>query len=270
MLGFGFQIPFKKVNSSSYDSDAQAFFNAGTFNDDLKTAYNTLFLNLKTGLTNATDVYSDIVAMYILTSGTAADNAINAVNPSTFDLTFVNSPTHASTGVTFNGTTQYARTGLIPNSHLTANDFFAASYQSNNTSDGAGSIGVNTGSTARFRLIPNNGANNIQGQMNTGSTSDGMIQKINGDSSGLTTVSRRSSTDIEAYRNATSLGTETNANVGTLPTLEAYIGALNNSGSAIAFYSQEIRLAFIGNGLSDNQVADLSAACAQLMTDLGI
>lgn len=264
-------IPFSKtpiIAGSDYDADAQTFFNAGTFNDALKTAYNTFFLNLKTGLTNGTNVFSDTVALYILTSGNAADNAINAKNPGTFDLTFVNSPTHASTGVTFNGSSQYARTGLTPSAALTLNDITCSGYLTQDNAAAEYIMGAANSGTQRVVLTSRWSTDQIfwdcqsssGGRVTAGSPQVG---------SELITGARRSATDGEIYRNTASLASSSSGG-GTLPTVEMYLGCYNNGGSASGFMANEFKIAMIGNGLTDNQVADWSAAVSQLMTDLGI
>ena len=58
-----------------------------------------------------TEGYGSIQYMYPLIGGTEATCSINAINPGTDDLTFYNSPTFDMSGVTWNGTNQYALIG---------------------------------------------------------------------------------------------------------------------------------------------------------------
>lgn len=255
------------TGGSAFDADASTFFNAGTFNDALKTAYNTFFLNLKTGLTNGTNVFSDLIALYILTSENAADNAINAKNPGTFNLTFVNSPTHASTGVTFNGTNQYARTGLIPSTDTTLNSVTLSTYQVNDVDQNARAISAQNSTSQKLSLTPQ--LSNLV-YFDCYNTTTGRSTYSNTVSTELITATRRGSTDAQAYRNATSLGTNTGASGNNPPSVELYLAANNNAGSPDLYLGNEYRIAMIGNGMTTAQVQDWSAAVTQLMTDLGI
>ena len=84
--------------SVSYDEDAQTYFDAleaaSGWSEpadyaDKKTAISDYFTNLK-----ADNNFTDIKAMYIPIWRVAGPNAINAVNPGTYDLTFNGTVTH--------------------------------------------------------------------------------------------------------------------------------------------------------------------------------
>lgn len=261
------------TTGSGYDASTQAWFGAGSFSTANKDIMDDFVLNLKTGITNATDVWSDIIALYVMCWGgsdsTSSNDAINGKNPGTYTITFVNSPTFAAGGVTFNGTSQYARTGVIPSSHLTNDDLTISSYQVNNVANTSGmSFGARISSTQIIRSTPRTGADQIQIDCYNGAL--GRLLVANTDSSGLITYTRRSTTDAEAYRNTTTLGNDTDNSGTSVPTCEFYLYAQNNDGTAANFYNNICRVAMIGNGMTDNQVADWSAAVSQLMTDLGI
>ena len=84
------------------------------------------------GITNPTqqnaiiDLYDDLVgaglwtkfvAIYPFVGGTSTSHRYNLKNTAAFPLTFNGGWTHNSNGVTSNGTTAYASTGLLPNSY---------------------------------------------------------------------------------------------------------------------------------------------------------
>ena len=82
----------------TYDEDAQTYFDAleaasgwsePADYDDKKSAISDYFTNLKEDSN-----FTPVKALYLPIWRVAAPNAINAVNPGTYDLTFVNTVTH--------------------------------------------------------------------------------------------------------------------------------------------------------------------------------
>lgn len=109
----------------SYTGDTPQYISPApsvTYIDALETAgytattqeqqYITEFFNsVYTITTGDTAGYGSIQYMYPMIGGTEQTCKINAINPGTDDLTFYNSPTFDMSGVTWNGTNQYALIG---------------------------------------------------------------------------------------------------------------------------------------------------------------
>ena len=110
----------------SYDADAVAYFTAAGITDTTeKDAANQLVLDLKgTGSTpNSTDLWTDAAAFYPISPTSLSAAAYNLRDTTSFNMTWANSPTHASTGVTFDGSTQYGDTGFNPSTASLANGY---------------------------------------------------------------------------------------------------------------------------------------------------
>lgn len=102
-------------SGSSFDSNAQAFFDAAVITDSTqRNALNQLILDWKSA-----GIYAKGLFAYPFLGGTAAKHKYNVFSPTDDDagyrLLFTGSPTHDANGVTFNGTSQYANTKMVPN-----------------------------------------------------------------------------------------------------------------------------------------------------------
>ena len=96
----------------SVDPDAQAFITAASITDPTQqSAINQLVVDLK-----GYGVWTKMKALYPFVGGTAAQHKWNLKDPrdldAAFRLTFTNAWTHASTGMTPNGTSAFANTFL--------------------------------------------------------------------------------------------------------------------------------------------------------------
>lgn len=97
---------------ASYDEDAQTYFDAlvvegATPSDARKLAISDYFEALK-----AASNFTDVKAMYIPIWGSAAPNSLNAVNPGTYDLTWIDTVTHADGYIYGDGITGMATAGF--------------------------------------------------------------------------------------------------------------------------------------------------------------
>jgi hypothetical protein len=212
-------------------------------------------------------LYLKIHEMWLFIGGTAATHALGFKNVA--NITWVGSPTHSATGTDFNGTTQYGRTGVIPNSVLTNQTYHLSYYSGENTAFGAPEhpFGAYSGSTAYLALNLRSAGDNAAFYSTSAVSSPG---PGNTNGQGFFVGSRISSTSSSIYRNATIMGSiAATVNTGTLPTLELYIGALNNGGSVGFYTNKECRFASEGGDLTSGQVATFSAAVNTLQTALG-
>ena len=243
------------VEHNALDSDAQAYITAAGITDATEqAAVNQLVLDLKgTGsTTNNTDVWSDSYAVYPLspTSLTAAE--YNLKDTATYQITWYNSPTHATTGVRGNGTNQYGNTHFNPSTDFTSsNDCGFTVALSTVGVEGDVDVGCRTGTTTAFELVTFSSSMRLRV-----ATFTNQIIIAGTDYDNIYTASRRSSTDFEAYKNGVTAGTNSTSATGN-PNLDVFILCENNGGSPSLHSTREQQAFVMHRGLTDNQAKDL-------------
>ena len=252
-----------------WDADALAFISAASITDATqKSAINKLVKGLK-----AHSLWSRIVALYPFVGGSASQHRYNLINPSNFLITFVGGVTHDANGVTFNGSTGYANTGLTPSSSLTLNNESLFLY-SRTAAAGAVTTDVDMGAanttTQRDELLIRNSANSFRSSLNTTAGGSGTVSTTTSDGSGLFMGTRISSTDHRVFRNSTQIGsTSTGSNGGTLSNIPIYIGARNVSNAGNGFVNRNFAMAGAGLGFNTTQVGEFYTLVQNFQTMLG-
>jgi hypothetical protein len=244
----------------TYDTDAQAYFTANTAitSSADKNAINTFYLGLKTD-----GIYTKINAMYLPLWSSATGNKWNLKNPldtdAAYRLNFTTGWTHASTGMTPNGTSAYANTFLLANTFST--DVHLSFYSGTQTVGGAFEISCSNG-TSSVSVRP---AVNAQ----IGGTT-ALNFTTTTDARGFWIGTKRSNTDREIYRNGVSQATLATNITTAFPSLNIWLGGLNNNNSLSFPSSKQIRLSSIGTGLTDTDASNLSNRVNTLMTYFGL
>ncbi|MCH8157409.1 MAG: hypothetical protein IID18_06615, partial [Nitrospinae bacterium] len=96
------------ITLSDEDSDAKKFLDAAGISDSTqRSVIDVLVKELKSKA-----VWEQLQAVYPIIGGDATKHSFNLINSDTFQITWVNSPTHSATGVDYNGSTQYGDTGF--------------------------------------------------------------------------------------------------------------------------------------------------------------
>ena len=245
-----------KTTASAFDADAQAFITAAAITDvTQQNAINTLVIDLK-----GYSIWTKMKAIYPIVGGVASSHAVNLKTPGTFNLTFTNAWTHASTGMTPNGTSAYADTALNTSTQLNVNSHSFGMYSRTNNTTGSQAIG-SFDNTPRF----------LQNNFALGNFVSGLVSSIisytANPSTSLLMLTRTSSTLSKAFRAGVLLGQETVA-MGTLPPFNFYLGARNNAGTAGVYSLHQCAFAFIGDGLTDTDSANLYTAVQTYQTTL--
>ncbi len=274
------RIIFPVLNYTFKNAQALAYWNALTVANGNVTVKGSIYGISDNALKRAIDMFfingvsngwlAKVQAMYPYIGATAPTHAINAVNPGTFNLTFIGSPTQSIYGFgTLNGSSQYARTGFIDsingtinNSHLSAlsgtEGGATATYM-------AARVAVATQeqtlifSSATFNRYDT--YNNVAGQ--------GLITGTTPSTKGFIVGSRISNVNSQIYYNGVSEGTLASVG-GTQPNIEYYIGCLNNAGVASSFTNYLFRFNSIGTGLTSTQVASFNNDVNNLQASLGL
>lgn len=179
-----------------------------------------------------------------------ADSYTNLANPGTNNLTATAAPTWAgSAGWTFNGTTQFLKTGILPGSNYSVIVQYANQNGSSNgylfgTSDGSNGLSLRSYLGAGF-------AHYVSGA--------GFVASVAGPTaSGNRAVTNR------GYKDG--IDDVSSALTPAAVTQEIYLGALNNNGSQAGFFTGDIiAVAVYNNLLTAAQVAALAGAMAGSM-----
>jgi hypothetical protein len=240
------------------DSDAQAFINAAALTDQVQTtAINNLVLNLK-----ANGLWTRMSAIYPFVGETATTQKFNLKDPRdlnvAFRLLFSGGVTHASTGVTFNGTNGYADTFLTPSTTLTANNN-SLSYYSRTLAVGAsfavdiGAFPNQTINSSGYSLIVRRSNNDSAFSANTTSTTSFIALASITDGRGCFIGSIINSSSRKYYRNASLIASNLTTGNQSLPPQKIFIGALSNNNIASLFSNRECAFASIGASMIDEE-----------------
>jgi hypothetical protein len=247
---------------AGYDADATAFFSAAGITDNTqKSAINTLVTGLKSN-----SLWSIAQAIYPMVGGTATTHKYNLKDPrdldAAFRLNFVGGWTHASTGVTPNGSTGYANTFYIPNTQQAGGLISIGLYSRTNSSGTIVDMGAYNATGTKQTAIWSNFGSNFYGLP----SEDGIVTAVsNTDSRGWFFASRTGASATFIQKNATQ-NTRT-ANTGN-PTVNIYIGARNDDGSANFLSTREIAFVWLGGTLTTGQASTLYTLIQAYQTTL--
>lgn len=248
------------------DADAQAFVNrvytaGGTLTNTEANAVNQLVIDMK-----AAGIWTSMKAVYPMVGASAAACAQN-LKSSSFTGTFSSGWTFASTGITGNGTSAYMDTGFVPSSNLSISSASLSVYTRTSGIGGSGypvDLGCDipaTGFNVSQKMV---GSPQYHGRI--------FVQTIDGvdgnNVAGLQLVSRNSTTSLKYYRNGTLIQTNSTLEVGPIPNINAYLGALNNNGSPTIYSVREYAFAHLSDGLTDTQSASLYTCVQTFNTSL--
>jgi hypothetical protein len=231
---------------------------------------NTFVRALKTGL--GISALSDAFDVMYILAGETAESSLKNLVKNAHHATAVNSPDFtALEGFTGNGTTSYINTNYIPNLHKIN---FALDYASlgiyirNNTSGDIVDMG------ARDAYFINR--TYIQSKAST-STSYGNVNQNNGyatspllvpTSIGMTIYNRLSSTILNHSKNKT-ISTNIEYASSGIPSYSVTIGALNTADVISLFTTRQYSFAFMGKGLTNENIITLVNAIEAYMDSNG-
>ena len=245
-----------KWNIIALENEAIAYIAAAGITDPTEqAAVNQLVLDLKGSgsTTNNTDVWGSSYAIYPLSPTSLAASEYNLKDP-TKNITWNNSPTHAITGITGNGSNAYGDTGWNPRTEgvdiYNAGLTYSGEYSSGDYAMGVlnASIWLNMRNNNQLRLA----------YIGTSAASASFFDT----SRVITTSSRTDKFLNQVYKNGV-FQSQNTASAGTTnaaPDANVFILGFSNSGSLAAPFAGEIDFAAAHKGLTANQVQDLSDA----------
>jgi len=241
-------------HTPTYDADAEAYFIAAEIpNATEQIAANQLVLDLKgTGsTTNNTDVWGSSYAIYPLSPTSLAAAEYNLKAPTT-NITWLNNPTHATTGITGNGVNAYGLTGYNPvslgwdksNAGLTYSGEFSNNDYAMGSLQSPKFFGIRTALGFKYSYI--------------GSSATGALAATT--ARNVATASRTSTTSNKMFINGVQIAENINSELNDLPNVNIMVLALANGASPFAAFAGEIDFAALHTGLTNNQAKDLSDA----------
>jgi hypothetical protein len=246
------------INGTPVDPDAAAFFArvtaaGGTLSATEQTAVNTLVVTMK-----ADGTWAPMLAIYPMVGASAAACAQN-LKSSSFTTTFSSGWTFASSGITPNGTSAFADTGLNQSTNLTNTSLHCSYYANGGSFTGSdGSIGIG-GSSNTFLLLRPSAIyfNQCDSDFATYTISN----------FGFYCGTRGSAVLRFGYYNGNQVLSGTSVPNAT-SSFNYYFGALNNGGPAAFFSSLKTAFATIGTNLTSTQNANLYTAVQAFQTTL--
>lgn len=258
-----------RVYGPGFDADAQAFITAASITDPTQqNAINTLVVGLK-----AQSLWAKMKAVYPFVGGTASSHKFNLINPvdsdAAFRLVFNGGWTHSATGVLPNGTNGYASTKLNLKNNLTNNNTHLGFYSRTSTiSNGVRDFAAFQGAGLPAMALGTNTGVWISDQNDFNIRISSSIASATGFYIGT----RTSSTNHKLYKNGSTLGTNTSANIQILPDINIFISAANvgiiSTETAGAYSNKECAFASIGDGLSDTDASNFYTLVQAFQTSL--
>jgi len=259
MYGYGFSNTFRTIGGISFDADAQAFITAASITDPTQqSAVNQLVVDLKSA-----SIWTKMKAVYPFIGGSASSHKWNLKNPldtnAAFRLSFAGGWTHSSTGAKPNGTTAYANTFLVPDTHQSLNSQGLGMYITENTVVGNPIQAGAFDAVSQCSLIQVT-SSLLFGRMNGADVSD----TISG-GAGMFDIQRVSASDQSIYKNG--MLVKSNTPSGALSYSTVYLGALN-LGGAFGYVDSEFRFAYLSSGLNSTEISNLRTSVQTYNTTL--
>jgi hypothetical protein len=255
--------PFDSITIS--DVDAAAYINSfttagGTLTTGQQSAIVAFFGTVKTA-----GIYTKILEMWNRCSSVGAAAAIGMKGVQ--NTTWANSPTFSSTGVSFNGTTQYGDLGFVPSAAPSYTNNISMGMYLETPSNTTINMGAkNNANTAAFAFTARYSDGNGYFDAYDVTAGSGRVVIAVSDGSGFFIQSLTASNALSIYRNGTSIGSSTTTRTGTPPTISIYIGANHNIGGPNNYGTPKSAFDFIAQGLTSSEAATFSTAVNTLLT----
>lgn len=279
------QFPVSFFSTSSYqfvNSQAEAYFDALVANGFTPYVCENLYSLTHYSYSEALDNFfisgdndgwlSRINILYLFQGNSAETQSINAINPSTYELTFINSPTYNKNGVTVDGATQYYKTGYIAGAVLANQNQMSmfGKLQSQSTTFFP-YLSCIPSTSVRMQLGNSNVAGTFADAYNSTGTQGRLV--ITETKLTFNHYTRRTSIDAEMYVNGISTGIS-NTGGGTIPSSinQDLFGGVQNNGSggpSANFGAGTVEIVGSGIEFSDAQALSLYNAYNTFATLIG-
>ena len=261
-------LGLRMTSGVTYDADAQAYFTAAGITDATqKAAVNTFILGLKTN-----SLWSSFYALYPFVGGTSGAHAVNAKSPGTYDITWVNSPTHNANGVTGNGTTNYGyTTGLSGTQVAYTCGVSVYNRTTKSSSTGVQKRLIGNATVAGLKLFHVGYTDNIGIEQNNGVLGAAATLAGDGNSTqrtGLLSVNRTGATTFKGYDDGVEYLTNSTSDTNAPHTVPFGILAANANGSYANHAPENLALAAVHTAHDATQAANFGTLVTAFQTAL--
>jgi hypothetical protein len=257
------------------DADAEAYYDALVVANggdiDTQSIYSVLpnyfkkqiddcFVSMKSG----DGGFSKIGALYLVLGGTADTHAVEAIGLGS-TATYIDSPLQGAYGIRFDGLTQKMDTGLTPiDAGASTNDCHLMYYYKN-VVDGLVYGGAASDINERLLLSGDVSSFKTRITSNAGSRN---IDYAGIDVESLIIGVRTSGNILKLYENGVNVDSNTNTNVGSIPTDNVFLGG-TGSGAGNAEVEGDLIAGSFGTGFTDAEALNVSNAIITLNNNLG-
>ena len=230
---------------TAQSDEAQAYFNELSVQpseDHKDTLDNFLIKPLV-----ANGIWAQLDRLWVFATDSETSAATSLVNPTSTDITLVNSPTFtAFEGYAGNGTTSYIETNFNPStdgSNYTQNSASMGSYTRTDLAQNSIDIGVTD--LTHVAYVAPYWLSGLDTLLKINDDTVGTGSQTSSD--GLTASVRTASNDRGAWRDGVEILPGSAASTG-VPNQEVYICAFGNNGTATSLSTRQISVVFIGSG----------------------
>jgi hypothetical protein len=269
MYGYGYSLYNRLAFLGGLDPNASAFLTAtGITDPTIQGAINSLCVDLKTY-----GVWSKMKAIYPFVGGTATTHKFNLKDSrdldAAFRLAFNGGWTHNSNGVTPNGVNAFANTFLNTSTNLIKTSVNLSVYSRTNSNLG-NAYEIGNSSNLAGTLDPTFLITRYSTNLSYIGIADASFSTsiASTDSRGFFSGGTNGSTTQKLFKNGSLIKTGT-AGAGSLANQSLYISGSNNAGNLSTASNKQLAFATIGDGLTDDDSANLYYSVQKFQTTLG-
>ena len=255
------------------DADADAYISAvktagGTLSAGDETAIQTLYSNLKTD-----SLYTKIKYMYPFMGGTADAHSVEGIQPTDVNYTISwknnisGSSAHTSAGVDCTSNNGVGATSIAPNAiHSSVDDVTIGAYVSTAITNDQGFL-VSAEISDRYNLLVPFDGNNVYGGIGLANFA---IYDNGSAPAGRWYASRTSSTDLQVYKNGSSVVTNTTSNAGAnLPSVDMCFFNIRPTAPFSNPFNGVCGFIFGADGLNGTEISTLDGHLSTFLTAIG-
>jgi len=267
-------LPLDATLGAAMDAETADFAQFSLYVSQFQAVYNSWSVKPSTAVADAMNtmvqslvsagVWTKLDCLYILAAHAETESLTNWVNPGTYDISKVGSPTFTAYEGFLGSTSNYLNTGFNPISHgvqWSQNSAVMGLYSRTDVSSSAYDMGYDGSSDV---TIQSNSGGNALGKINSATNLSGAVS----DSLGMTAIARPDASNQEIHRNGTQLNTGAVASAGEANGA-IFICCRSAGGTPSSYSTRQISLGFIGGYLTSTERTALFNAFETYMDSNG-